>query len=176
MSKSFPNYDIDSVLKDATPFQVLDWFVKNMPAPHEPSEQIMFPEERVPRDIMLLSIMWGNAFLSLIEGCSNGADDIYRAYIATQSFPLIEAKLAIQDCVSVMDAFNFPALIASGAEPFFALDDDKRVDFTTQIERIDARYFLNGGLWGVGEHEFLQEAYQFVLRHLNVYRQRATMA
>ena len=162
MANTFPDYDIDSVIKDATAFQVLDWFVKAMPAAHEPADRLMFPEERVPRDIWLLSIMWGNAFYSLINDCE-GRDDIYRANTAMKFLPPSKATTAVAECVSILDKFS----VQDGV----ALIPDENPEFHSKIREFDSHYFYKENLWAES-HTLARDVYQFILSNLDVYRQR----
>jgi len=152
MTKQFPHYDIDSVLSENTPLEVMYWFHNNMPygcAEPEPDEAMMFPEERVPRDIHQLTTYVPNGFSEMIYNNDN-IDDLYRGMSALEAIGAEDAAKIVREVIAIADSFGLRELVKEGKEAYYALSSEDQEQLEEQLDEIDSKIRFLRHLGGTG--------------------------
>ena len=176
MPRQFPHYDIDAVIREKDPLHAVWWFHDNMPygcSNPEPDEALMFPEERVPRDIHQLTTYVPNGLRIFVDNWDN-IGDVYRGREALMRIGSAEALAIIDEVVDVLNRHSLSH--HQEADPEFEssiLSIEVLDELEREMEAIDQKYVWNAEhTWDRLEKVIERDCYQYILNNLEVYRQR----
>ncbi len=174
MAIVFPHYDIDAVLRDNAPKNVILWFHNNMPygcSNPDPEEALMFLEERVPRDIWQLTTYVPNGFTDMSLNNDN-VGDVYRGEIALAQVGAQEALNVVREVIAIFDSFGLGELDAPAGDIYYALKSEQQDLLESQLRDLDQRYVWGDHVWDKLEPGIMQKTYDYVLRNIDTYRRR----
>jgi len=127
-------YDIDQLLK-LEPHQFYSGLAESIPDTYSPREKMLYPQERVLRDLWEFEICTGSGFSTMLS--NQMYDVVERSYHALQAIGASNALSAVSELRSHLQKHGIPERLDPDPEVYDELSDEA----WEQIEHIDQKYF-----------------------------------
>jgi hypothetical protein len=157
------HYDINAILHDKAPYEVLAYFANSLKIP----DQRLLPCEKIPTFAGRLSCEWRNGFHELVVESNHGI--LFTVLPTLRECGATNAAEAVSECLTILDQFGYRKLIIDFEEPYFELTDDERGDLEEALNQLDLKWDYSRGI----DTEMEISAYNWVLEHRDEFRVRA---
>ena len=163
-------YDIDEFLTfDVHRF--FNDFYSRVPEYHSIHDHLLFPEERVVRDLWEFAVDTGSGFTSLIS--NEHFDTVARAHSALSKIGNSLAAEAVSELRATMTKCGFPFEPAGCLNHLTEISEEMGAIFDTEIESLDRKYFTGDrecSLW----HDlgYLERGMEFARGNIDKLRER----
>jgi len=159
-------YDIDQLLK-LEPHQFYCGLAESIPDTYGPRDKMLYPQERVLRDLWEFEICTGSGFSTMLS--NQVYDVVERSYHALQAIGASNALSAVSELRSHLQKHGIPERLDPDPEVYDELSDEA----WEQIEHIDQKYF--GGprgtdIWTDRTHFAL--GIEYAKKHIKLLRKR----
>ncbi len=131
-------YDIDELLTlDSHRFY--SDFCSNLPGYHSTHDHMLFPVERVIRDLWEFTCDTGSGFTSMIS--NKHFDTVARAHSALSKIGNSLANEAVLELRATMARCGFPLDPSKDLDHLAGISEEMRTNFNAEVEVLDQKYF-----------------------------------
>jgi len=164
------NYDIDELL--AKPYNKFYYdFCQAVPEYYSICDSLLFPQERVIRDLWELCCDTGSGFTSLIG--NEHYDTVARSYHALREIRPSNGLRAVSELREVLRKHGFPLEPDKALEYQGTLSREARQTMENDIEALDRRFFSGSdedSLWR--NTDYLDFGMEYARDHIETFRKR----
>jgi hypothetical protein len=163
-------YDIDDLLNK--PYNKFYYeFGLAVPEYYSIHDPMLYPQERVIRDLWELCCDTGSGFTSLI--CNEHYDTVERSYQALREIRPSNGLRAVSELREVLRKHGFPLEPDKALEHQCTLPEEARQALENDVEALDNRFFGSReeeSLWR--NNDYLEYGMQYAREHIDVFRKR----
>ena len=163
-------YDIDELLAFDT-HRFFSEFYSSVPEYHSVHDHMLFPEERVVRDLWEFTCDTGSGFTSMIS--NEHFDTVARAHSALSKIGKSLATEAVGELRATMAKHGFPLEPAQDLDHLTEISEEMGAIFDAEVQSLDRKYFTGDrecSLW----HDlgYLERGEEYVRDNIDKLRER----
>jgi hypothetical protein len=163
-------YDIDELLSFDT-HRFFSDFCSSVPEYHSIHDHMLYPEERVIRDLWEFTCDTGSGFTSMIS--NEHFDTVERSHSALSQIENSLATEAVLELRATMAKYGFPLDPSKDLEHFAEISEEMGTQFNAEVEALDEKYFSGDGetsLWN--NPDYLERGMEFARSNVDKLRTR----